>query len=335
VIDAPDIHGVLLRVTYRSQSVAGSDIAVSGLIAYPRSDAPSGGRPVLSWAHGTTGMADVCAPSAAPNQLGPIAVALNILLDKGFVVVATDYEGLGTPGLHPYLVGASEGRGVLDVARAALQIPDAHASDRIVIWGHSQGGQAALFAQEIAPTWAPELQVLGTAAGAPATELPLLVQQLAGSRNAFYEVMVAAGFQAAYPELDLRAVLSDAAIARIGILDSACSGAVATAYADLGSQVQRTDPMSVPAWAARINENNPGTVRTGSPIFLYQGGADELIPPATTAQLFTRLCGLGQTIERKVYDGQSHTGVLLPAFADILQWIDARIAGTPATSGCP
>ena len=95
-------------------------------------------------------------------------------LDEGIIVTATDYEGLGTPGVHPYIVGESEGRGVVDIVRAARHLSFAHAGDRFVVWGHSQGGHAALFANQIAPTWAPELHLLGTEAGAPATELPLL-----------------------------------------------------------------------------------------------------------------------------------------------------------------
>jgi predicted esterase len=92
--------------------------------------------------------------------------------------------------------------------------------------------------------------------------------------------------------------------------------------------------MTVPAWAARIIENDPGHVRTGTPLFIYHGSADETIPVVASERLFDRLCGLGQTAERKVYQGQSHGGVVLVAFLDVAQWIDARIAGRPATNGC-
>ena len=327
----PNVHGTVVKVAYHSQSVAGADITVTGVIAYPSGAAPAGGRPVLSFAHGTTGLADVCAPSRDAGSFGFLTPALNIFLDKGIVLAATDYEGLGTPGRHPYLVGASEGRGVLDIVRAARQIPDAQASDKVVLWGHSQGGHAALFAQQIAPTWAPELQVLGAVAGAPATELPQIAQ-LAGV--AFFGILLVAGFQAAYPELDLHDVLTDEAVARIGVVDTECTSDARAAFGLTAAEAQKADPMSVPAWAARVTENDPGHVRTDTPLFIYQGSADEVIPVAASDRLFKRLCGLGQTAERKVYDGQTHTGVLLAAFLDIARWMDARIAGEPATNGC-
>lgn len=330
------MHGTVVKVSYHSQSVAGADITVSGVIAYPNGAAPAGGRPVLSFAHPTTGLADVCAPSSAPENLGALGVAMNLFLDKGIVLVATDYEGLGTPGLHPYLVGESEARGVLDIVRAARQIPDAQAGDKVVVWGHSQGGHAALFAQQIAPTWAPELKLLGAVAGAPATELPGIAQLAKNSGGAaFYGVLVAAGFHAAYPELKLEDVLTDEAISRIGVVDEKCSSDVARAYNGLSAaQAQEADPMTVPAWAARINENDPGHVRTDTPLFIYHGSADEVIPVAASELLYKRLCGLGQTAERQVYPGQTHGGVVLAAFIDVAQWIDARIAGQTATNGC-
>ncbi|MGH2417137.1 MAG: alpha/beta fold hydrolase [Candidatus Limnocylindria bacterium] len=97
----------------------------------------------------------------------------------GFIVVATDYEGLGTPGLHPYFVGESEGRAVLDAARAARGFICPDKDDTVALAGHSQGGHAALFAAELAPTYAEDLPVVGTVAVAPAGDLAC--QRLAGS----------------------------------------------------------------------------------------------------------------------------------------------------------
>ena len=108
--------------------------------------------------------------------MGPYLVpGLSDYLKAGFVVAATDYEGLGTPGIHPYLLGASEGRGVLDAARAARRLPGLHTSSTVMIYGHSQGGQAALFAGELAPTYAPDLHLAGVVAAAPATGLSTIL----------------------------------------------------------------------------------------------------------------------------------------------------------------
>ena len=129
--------------------------------------------PILTIAHGTTGIADACAPSTGPARtelalMGPA-------IDAGYLVAMSDYEGLGTPGRHPYLVGESEGRGVLDAARAAGQLPDADPGEQLAIFGYSQGGHGALWAGQLAPEWTPELELVGTVAGAPATEMPVIV----------------------------------------------------------------------------------------------------------------------------------------------------------------
>jgi dipeptidyl aminopeptidase/acylaminoacyl peptidase len=132
-------------VHYRSRSVDGSATTISGTLAIPRGKVPRSGWPVVTWAHGTVGMADRCAPSRAgtPNRYD--SRLLERWLKAGYAVVRTDYEGLGTPGEHPYLIGVSEGRSVLDMVRAARRL-DPSVGNRVVIAGHSQGGPAALWA---------------------------------------------------------------------------------------------------------------------------------------------------------------------------------------------
>ena len=158
---------------YRSTSVGGKKIAVSGSLALPKGKAPRGGWPVITYAHGTTGAADSCAPTRGYDASDLVSYAYPLLrrwLKAGYAVVRTDYEGLGTPGVHPYLVGESEGRSVLDAVRAARAL-EPRLSKRFVIAGHSQGGHAALFAASLAKKWVPELQLRGTVAFAPASHL--------------------------------------------------------------------------------------------------------------------------------------------------------------------
>ena len=182
-------------VIYQSTRVFdGAPIAVSGIVAIPQGKPPKGGWPVVSWSHGTVGVADRGAPSLDSEELAdigdptdpPMTVhrkinaaphgLLNEFLDRGWAVVMTDYEGLGTRGPHPYLFGTSEARGVLDIVRAARALHNHDTatgnetiSRRFVIVGHSQGGQAALFAAHLAPTWTAELTLLAVAAIAPAS----------------------------------------------------------------------------------------------------------------------------------------------------------------------
>ena len=146
--------------------------------------------------------------------------------------MATDYEGLGTPGIHPYLVGASEGRGVLDVARAAQALRAAHASDRVVVDGHSQGGHAALFAGEIAAKYAPDLHLLGISAGAPVTDVAAFLDSsrvLDGFKG--FPVLAAAGYHAVYPHAPLDALFSAEAVETAKYVRHACAlGDSVTAY---------------------------------------------------------------------------------------------------------
>ena len=162
------------RILYSSTGLDGEPVAVSGIVVAPQLPAPIAGRHVVAWAHPTAGVADNCAPSLRKEVFDTIP-HLQALIALDYVVTATDYPGLGTAGPHPYLVGESEGRAVIDSVRAAREIEKAGASVRYAVWGHSQGGQAALFAGELAPIYAPELSLAGVAAIAPATDLAQLL----------------------------------------------------------------------------------------------------------------------------------------------------------------
>jgi hypothetical protein len=162
--------GDAFRILYRSTGLNGEPIAVSGAIYIPPGAPPDGGRNVIAWAHPTTGVVEACAPSLMPDASG-MTWGLPDMLAQGYVVVATDYPGLGTPGIHPYLIGVSEGRAVLDSVRAARDLPHSGASNRFAVWGHSQGGHASLYTGELAASYAPDLKLVGVAAAAPATYL--------------------------------------------------------------------------------------------------------------------------------------------------------------------
>jgi fermentation-respiration switch protein FrsA (DUF1100 family) len=329
-----DVDGTVLRVLYHSESLEGDDVAVSGIVIVPSGAAPEGGRPVLTWAHGTTGIADECAPSKDLEANG-IGLA-GPFLERGMVFAATDYEGLGTPGRHPYIVGVSEGRGTLDIVRAVQQLDLAEASDEVVIWGHSQGGHAALFANQIAEEWAPELDVVGTVAGAPPSQLSLIAAALRDSPYRFYLGMVAAGWAAAYPDADPSLVLSPLGLERLEIVDEGCSSELATAWNDLPYEdLVTADPAEVEPWATLLVENDPGFVVGASPILIIHGEADEQIPVVSSQLLLDRMCGIGQVVERRTFADQSHAGVIGPSLPGMLEWIDARLAGDDAPTDCP
>ena len=321
------------KVRYTSVSPAGAPIEVTGLAYIPKAKAPLGGWPVLSYAHGTVGLADQCTPSnnisAIENTVAGAFVAL------GFAVVASDYEGLGTPGRHPYIVGVSEGRGVLDIVRAARQIPGATVSNRFVTWGHSQGGHAALFAGELAATWAPELKLLGVAAGAPPSQLSNVGDSVATSPFRGYLFMVAAGIQAADPSLNLNDVITAKAQEILPVVDTGCNSEIFSAFNKVPlDQLLVKDGLNRDPWKSALAANEPGRVKTIAPILIIHGDKDEQIPVETSAVLKKKLCALGDSVERKIYAGQDHGGAALASLFEVTAWLSLRVAGLPATNGC-
>ncbi|MGH9210772.1 MAG: lipase family protein [Acidimicrobiales bacterium] len=321
------------RVMYLSESLEGDPIAVTGVVVVPSGPAPSEGRKLVTIAHGTTGIADECAPSHEPGGAG--LGLTGQFVEAGYVVAISDFEGLGTPGRHPYLVGESEGRSVLDAAKAAMQLPEAEVGDRYAIIGYSQGGHGALWANELADEWGPDLDLVGAVAGAPATELPVIFA--AGPAIGGFFLSLVAGFDAAYPEADPSLVLTDAGLETLDAVDEGCIGDVFEAVAELGNeQLVRADHTSVEPWATLMEENNPGRVAVDSPVLILHSLADDTVPAGLSEQLLDRMCDVGQTVERRTYDrGQGHVAAAPDAFADGFAWIEGLMDGGAATSSCP
>src|SRR4051812_4107367 len=215
---------------YRSTATDGKKIAVSGSLALPKGKAPKGGWPLITYAHGTTGAADSCAPTRGYDAGQLTSYAYPLLrrwLKAGYAVVRSDYEGLGTPGVHHYLLGAAEGRSVLDAARAARAFAGKKLSRRVIIAGHSQGGHAALFAAALARSWTPELRVRGTVAFAPASHLSAQFKLTVGLGNAGggLGAIVALGLRAidlANPSLNVPSLLTPQASALYPQTETAC-----------------------------------------------------------------------------------------------------------------
>src|SRR5262245_17331270 len=322
------------RVLYRSESIAGEPIAVSGLIVAPEGDPPPGGRPVVSWAHGTVGVSDDCAPSRGfrlPSSTSPdsythdfYAIAPDIVA-AGWVGVATDYEGLGTPGVHTYLVGESEGRGALDIVRAAAQLAEIGASRSAVVWGRSQGGQAALFAGEIAPQWAPDLDLLGVVAAAPVSNLFLRPAQAAISAYGYlWELTV--GFEAAYGELALDRIYTPAALAAVReAVDAGLCHREFQARAAEFPNAGFVDPvLPDEPWQELARINSPGSVRSAMPVLLLQGNADTQVLKVWSDILVAGLCGRVTGVEYRVFAGEGHNDSTALHMPEIFAWTAAR-----------
>ncbi len=322
------------KVLYHSRAVDGRDVAVSGVVVAPTDAPPDGGRTVISWAHGTHGIADSCAPSRTANMVSRLP-SIGKLVAQGYVVVATDYEGLGTPGTHPYLVGESEAHGVLDIARAAQHLPATHASSKTFVWGQSQGGQAALFAGEVAPTYAPDLDLLGVISGAPVTDAAAMFPAAATIPSTLgFAVMGMIGMAAAYPDADVSDVLTPAALEKAKIVDKKCYGAVLNAFKQPVDQVIARNPSEVPPFPEIFAADSPGSVPTTAPMLVYQGLSDDVVYKVFTDKYVQKACALGNTVEYKTFSGKDHYEENTAAEKDVLEWMQARLGGLPAPSTC-
>jgi pimeloyl-ACP methyl ester carboxylesterase len=327
---APNLKGTVYRLIYTSTTVDNTPVPVSGIIVVPHKPAPAGGYQVVTWGHGTNGMADKCTPSLTPEQDAPLA---NMLLDKGWLIASSDYQGEGTPGVLPYIAGDSAARNVIDIARAAKNLPGVNVSPDYVVWGHSEGGQTAMYGLHIGPTYAPELHLKGVVAGAPPSQFNLIYDFLQGSPFKYYLLMAAGGLNKAYGNrAPLDEVLTPKGLALIPQLDKGCADYVSNLVKNIKvSELTKTDPFRVPKWRAVLEANDPQQFKAKSPVplLIIQGGNDEQIPPVSTQILAKHLCDLGQDLERWIYPGQSHAGVIGPSAGDMVHWISDRFAGAP------
>ncbi len=323
-------------ILYRSSGLAGEPIVVSGRVGAPELPAPDGAN-VIAYAHGTVGLADVCAPSRQPATEGEWAFLWPVV-QLGFVVVGTDYQGLGTPGPHPYIVGESEGRSVLDAVRAAHQLAVVGAGPRTLLFGASQGGHAALWAGQLAASYAPELDLVGLVAAAPAGDLrEVFLSQLEPGAAAIAQLeglMVVSAWAATY-DLATPFLTSAARTLATRLQDEVCPSAALLDGVDVFSGDPRVLLERAP-WPDLLEANTPGQETVEVPILLLQGTADEQIPIASTRSLVGRLCAAGDRVDFRVYPGVGHGAAIFDSARTIetLRWVAARFAGAVAASTC-
>jgi alpha-beta hydrolase superfamily lysophospholipase len=328
------------RVLYRSRDRNGDAIAVSGVIVVPRGNAPRGGRPVVAWAHGTTGIARKCAPSLRPTVYQTMR-GLRDLLARGYVVTATDYPGLGTVGPHPYLIGVSEGRAVLDSVRAARNFRNASAGDRFALWGHSQGGHAVLFAGELARSYAPELRLVGVAAAAPATELgPLMKMDLPSITGKILGAYALKAWSEIF-SLSLANVVLERSTLVFDRLSDFCNETYGQDFSMLFAEqpLERegflaVDILAVEPWARLMRENTPKRETRGLPVFIAQGSADTIVHPSVTANFIRDLCRSGTPVSFVGIPGGDHDASAIRGASHAARWIDARFRGREVRNNC-
>jgi hypothetical protein len=344
-VTASGVDGTAYLVEYWSKTVPkNKPVKVTGLVFVPPGTAPAGGWPVVTWAHPTDGTNKFCAPSLDPSTDVP---NINNLLGQGWEVTATDYQGEAnssilpkSPGILPYLVGTSAARNTLDIVKAALQLPAADASANYVVWGWSEGGQTAMFASQIAASYAPTLNLEGVLAMAPPSQNSTLIEYAETTSNWPLAFLAVGGFNSAYgnklaPTSEL---LTAKGKSDLKLLKTKCLDTVGLVLLDQGfSKVFKIAAGSpLPAkWNTLADLNDPAsfTAASPAPIVIAGGSDDALVLPSTTAALASQLCALSppQNLERWLYAGLTHDNIDATAtINDYVQWTADRFAGDPS-----
>lgn len=329
-----------VRILYASKGWDDQPIAVSGEILLPKGTAPEGGWPVLAWAHGTLGVADVCAPSFQGRSARDRKYH-NKWLAEGYAIVSTDYEGLGTPGGHTYLHCKSEANSNIDAVKAAHHL-GLNLSERWLAFGQSQGGQGALCTGAFAGDDDARLHFLGTLATAPAVNWKeRFIVGKAEDPNPFiaFSLLLGRGFEVFEPTFEMAGTFSAKAMALMPLTDSLCIGELMEVgmkanlnqgeslkvfpIGDAPGVMAAADKMEVPlmGWA-------------GEPVYIGQGTADPLVPFSDVLSYSSALCEQGIAVTLDVYEGAGHSGPLNQGFEAFSAWVADRFADKPAADNC-
>jgi hypothetical protein len=325
----PEVSAV--RILYHSRSASGEEVAASGVVLFP-TDAkpPTGGWPVIAWAHGATGVARLCAPSLVRNVVhGPF---FSMYVNLGYAVVATDYVGLGTDFRNAFLDAPSNATDLIaSIPAARAAVP--HLSARWIVMGEAEGGLAAVAVAEKES----ELRDPGYLGS-------IVISGLSGAKEIFERspqgssslmlTSLAYGIKTVYPQFHLNEVLTQKALKRYPDFEQVCS--------DTRTAAELTPAeMLNPGWASNrfvvqyFARNSLGQTRANGPILAISGGADEAIPATVTHQAIARMCELGDRIQWERYPDLNPGRVIGDSVRDQMGWIEARFAGRPTTTTCP
>lgn len=359
--EVPDMPGALLRVDawpgtppagahverilYTTTDLHGSPAVASAIVVVP--DAlPADPAPVILWDHGTTGIGRDCAPSLMPDMFeiqGIPAVAEAVA--AGWVIVATDYSGQGAEGDFPYLIGEGEARSTLDSLRAARQLDGVRLADDTVVWGHSQGGHAALWTGALAREYAPEVRIAGVAAISPAAD-PLGMARLItapGAASPLTSLAVAwvlIPYSQAYDDVDFSAQVAPAGRAIVREMSARCTSQPGLLVSVLsavgigaGDRLYLGD-LTGGVLGERL-EQNETTGPWSMPLTIAWGGSDEVISPALQREYTDRLCAAGVEVTAREYPGYTHMGIVTAGsdfLPELVRWTADRFAGKSAPS---
>jgi pimeloyl-ACP methyl ester carboxylesterase len=302
-------------------------------------DPPAGPRPVIAWGHGTTGLLQKCMPSlfSAPSAGIP---GRDRIVMAGWVVVETDYSFTEKGGPHPYLIGEGEARATLDAVRAARQMSEVTLDQHMVVWGYSQGGHTALWTGIIGPHYAPDLEILGVAAIAPAANIKNILAMNVEVDKRFGSY-IALAYSRFYPDIKfeqaIRAQALDAARQIVNLCEAVPPGdseRIEALAATFDGPALATS--SNKALEARLDQNTAnGPIK--APVVIAQGLSDNVVPSRATDAYVEERCAAGQPLEYWTFARRDHFTILQPGSLLeelLISWTTARFANEPQTNGC-
>ncbi len=338
---------VVERILYTTRDANGEPALGSALVIRP-ADPPLGFRPVVLWNHGTTGVARACAPSLQSASATRWAVPdVDEALERGWVVVAPDYAGQGTAGVFPYLIGLGEARSGLDAVRAARQMPGLFLSRDVAVWGHSQGGHAALWAAQEAADYTPDLRVVGTVALSSATDPYALARELRADKdNALLSVLISwvlVPYADTYDDVVLRNYVAPGGRTIVREMAQRCPtepGVVVSVLAALGLSEDRplyAADLTAGPLGGRLYQNAPTGPWT-APVLLAWGRDDEVIPRDLQREFAEDICADAAFVHWFEFRGYDHTEIMLPGsrlLPTLIEWTDRRFhREVPASTMC-
>ena len=295
--------------------------------------------PVIAWEHGTTGLLQKCMPSLLSAQSKGVPERDRIVM-AGWVVVATDYSFAEKGGPHPYLIGEGEARAALDSVRAARQISELSLDKRMVVWGHSQGGHAALWTGIVGPRYAPDLEICGVAAIAPPANIRNILAKNVEIDKRFGPYL-ALSYSRFYPDITFEQAVRPEALDAARQIVNLCGFVPA-------ADPQRMEALAAtfkgPALAtssnkalqARLEQNTPAAPIL-APVVIAQGLSDNVVPPSATETYVEERCAAGQRLEYWTFAGCDHITILqsgTPLEEPLIKWTTARFANEPQATGC-
>lgn len=365
------------KIAYVTSDVSGKKTLSTGVVVAPTGVAT--GRPVMAWAHGTTGTAETCGPSQIINPAQPLnqyflmngtswtdfgIPALDTFIKAGYVIVATDYQGLGGGGKHQYTVSVSQAQDVINSIRAVTQIKETGAGTKAIVYGWSQGGGATITAAGLTDYVKTQnsvnnnIEIIGFVAMAPydvAAVLPASIKTADQAKNYINKLSESFGanvfnfthfvqnlwgMAAAFPNLKIDDALTPEGVKVVNdVMARKCMHVAADtinfSYGQSYKQLLKTSMDNPMAWVEAFRKSSVPPVKPMAPVIIYWGTEDKTVPPVMGKLYYDQMCKLGGNLTRVQLPGkQSHFTTPGSAEPFYVKWVADRFAGVTASNGC-